>query len=92
MLRCRSVGGGEGAGGLKMSVAWKMAVVHGILIEGATLGSGASGRGRCGSEDDGIVEAIKGAAGGGCAEIANEVNGVCDEVAEIADEVGGSPV
>ena len=44
MLRCRSVGG-EGAGGLKMSVAWKMAVVHGKLMEGAALGSGASGRG-----------------------------------------------
>ena len=44
MLTCRSVGG-EGAGGLKMSVAWNIAVVHGKLIEGATVGSGASKRG-----------------------------------------------
>ena len=43
-VRCRSCGG-EGAGGLKMSVAWKMAVVHGTLMEDAALGSGASGRG-----------------------------------------------
>ena len=41
---------------------------------------------------DGIVEAITGVAGGGCAENANEVNGVGDEVVEVADDVGGSPV
>ena len=45
-LRWRSVGGGgEGTGGLKISVAWKMAVVHGRLMEDAALGSGTSGRG-----------------------------------------------
>ena len=74
-----------------MSVAWKMAVVHGMLMEGATLGSGASWRGRCGSVGDGIVDAIKGVAGGGCVEIANEVNGVGDDVMEVDDDVGGSP-
>ena len=38
------------------------------------------------------MEAIKGVAGGGCPEIASGVNGVGDEVAEVADDAGGSPV
>ena len=40
-FECRSAGG-DGTGGLKVSVAGKMAVVHGMLMEGATLGSGTS--------------------------------------------------
>ena len=36
MLRCRSAGG-DGAGGLRVSVDGKMAVVHGMLMEGATM-------------------------------------------------------
>ena len=38
------------------------------------------------------MEAIIGVAGGGCPEIASVVNGVGDEVVEVADDVGGSPV
>ena len=40
---------------------------------------------------DGIVDAVRGIAGGGCAENANEVNGVGGEVVDVDDEVGGSP-
>ena len=40
---------------------------------------------------DGIVDAVKGVGGGGCAEIANEVNGVGGEAVDVEDEVGGSP-
>ena len=37
------------------------------------------------------MDAVKGIAGGGCAAIANEVNGVGGDVADVDDEVGGSP-
>ena len=40
-MECRSAGG-DGIGGLKVSATGKMAVVHGRLMEGATLGSGTS--------------------------------------------------
>ena len=89
-MGCRSAGG-DGTGGLKVSVAGKMAVVHGMLMEGATLGSGTSGRGGCGSVGDGIVDAVKGEDGGGCAGIANEVNGVGGEAVDEEDEIEGSP-
>ena len=89
-LECRSVGG-DSTGGLKVSVAGKMAVFHGMLMEGATLGSETSGRGGCGSVGDGIVDAVKGVDGGGCADMAKEVNGVGAEVVDGEDEIGGSP-
>ena len=38
------------------------------------------------------MDAINGVAGGGCPENASAVNGVGDEVAEVVDDVGGSPV
>ena len=89
-LECGSVGG-DGTGGLKVSVAGKMAVFHGMLMEGATLGSETSGRGGCGSVGDGIVDAVKDVGGGGCAEMAKEVNGVGGGAVDGEDEIGGSP-
>ena len=38
------------------------------------------------------MEAINGAVGGGCPENASAVNGVGEEVVEVVDNVGGSPV
>ena len=38
------------------------------------------------------MDAINGAFGGGCPENASAVNGVGDEVVEVVDDVGGSPV
>ena len=89
-LECRSAGG-DGTGGLKVSVAGKMAVFPGMLMEGATLGSETSGRGGCGTVGDGIVGAVKDVDGGGCADMAKDGNGVGGEVVDDENEIGGSP-
>ena len=90
-LECGTAGG-DGTGGLKVSVAGKMAVFHGMLMEGATLGSETSGRGGCGSVGDGIVDAVRDVDGGGCADMAKGGNGVGGEAVDGEDEIGGSPV
>ena len=56
------------------SIAGWVEAVHGMLMDGATWGSGMSGRKRGASEVDGMVGDDKGVGGVGCVATAREVN------------------